>query len=380
MELTELELQLDELIEKVKSSKSFKQSIKMKEDFSTAWCEYAERTCFSEKAMNYYYDGFKITWAVPLFEVLTKIKVSSEVLKKFLSLRIETYYPHYAMCIHLFALLINHKNDNQDYYENILIFMTRNFKNKEGKVNGNAVKDFEKYFMSNITEGFVLPDLQNLKLNNNQRNKVGLMFLFCMENLSAETKNKINKEYINLILNWSKQNVIDEEDVKEYNISESKPKTKTIEEKLEDASIQLKNQKETITTLKETISYLQERLNFEQFEKSKYIEELRKVEGKKTNLAYEKVQLQNKITELEQKINSLHEDIESEKKLTKNVTGNNQRQLDAFFYRLSENLKFEYEDFKDALEADMSISLGENMRTQLGNVFKILSDSGIKLE
>jgi chromosome segregation ATPase len=149
---------------------------------------------------------------------------------------------------------------------------------------------------------------------------------------------------------------------------------------LEDASIQLKNQKETITTLKETISYLQERLNFEQFEKSKYIEELRKVEGKKTNLAYEKVQLQNKITELEQKINSLHEDIESEKKLTKNVTGNNQRQLDAFFYRLSENLKFEYEDFKDALEADMSISLGENMRTQLGNVFKILSDSGIKLE
>ena len=34
-------------------------------------------------------------------------------------------------------------------------------------------------------------------------------------------------------------------------------------------------------------------------------------------------------------------------------------------------------DYKDALSLEMSTDLGENMRDQLGEVFKILQDAGI---
>ena len=378
MELHELEAQLDEFIGKVKNSKSFKSSPKMRESFSPVWIEYAEKTSFSEKAMNYFYDGFKIAWSDPLFEYLKKTTVSPETLKKFFCLRLDSYHPHYAMCLHLLSHLINSKIENPSYYEKLFTFMTRNFKNKEGYVNGNAVKDFEKYFIFRINKDFVLPDLKKMDLNNMQLNKLGIMFTYCIENLSEETKNTLNPDVLNKVLNWSKEIVIDVEEA--MKIQTPAPKPKTTEEKLEEALIQLKKQKETIKALNDTVAHQQERIIVEGDERAKLLNELRKAQSQNSVLSYDKHQLQNTITELEQQIKSLHEDVASEKKLSRNVAGNSQKQLDAFFFKLSENLKFEYEDFKDALDADMSVSLGENMRTQLGNVFKILEDSGIKLE
>jgi len=378
MEINELEIKLEELANKIKNSKSFKSNQSIKESFTPIWIEYAEKTSFSEKAMNYYYDCFKIDWALPLYSYLQKNTIGKEVFTKFLSLRFDTYHPHFPMCLNLLAHLINNQNSNYDYFEKTLIFLPHNFKNREGNINGNAVKDFNKYFLETLNPDLPLPAFSKMNLNKMQLNKVGKMFIYCLENIQSENKEEKEIKKIQNLMDWSKSIITEVEEDTRKNIIDERPKT--VSEKLEDAFNYIKKQKDTIKSLSDTVEFQKEKIISEANDKTKILNELRNSQNLNTTLSYDKQKLQEKINELENIIKNLHEEFESEKKLNKNVAGNNQKQLDAFFYKLSENLKFEYEDFKDALDADMSISLGENMRTQLGNVFKILSDSGIKLE
>ena len=47
---------------------------------------------------------------------------------------------------------------------------------------------------------------------------------------------------------------------------------------------------------------------------------------------------------------------------------------------IASQLKAEYKDFIDALDMEMTIDLGENMRQQISTIFKILSKNGIDVE
>jgi len=55
------------------------------------------------------------------------------------------------------------------------------------------------------------------------------------------------------------------------------------------------------------------------------------------------------------------------------------RQADEGMRRLASELKIEYEDYLDAVDLPMNVDLGENMRDQLAEVFKILKKFGIEL-
>lgn len=48
--------------------------------------------------------------------------------------------------------------------------------------------------------------------------------------------------------------------------------------------------------------------------------------------------------------------------------------------RLAKALAIEYEDFMDGKDVPMTIALGENMRSQLAQVFKILEREGIRFQ
>ena len=53
------------------------------------------------------------------------------------------------------------------------------------------------------------------------------------------------------------------------------------------------------------------------------------------------------------------------------------KQSDETVKRIASRLRTYYMDYKGALSLEMSTDLGENMRDQLGEVFKILQDAGI---
>ena len=57
---------------------------------------------------------------------------------------------------------------------------------------------------------------------------------------------------------------------------------------------------------------------------------------------------------------------------------NRKRQYDEQLNIIASKLSIEYKDFVDALEMEMTIELGENMREQLRTVFNILEKQGIK--
>lgn len=48
--------------------------------------------------------------------------------------------------------------------------------------------------------------------------------------------------------------------------------------------------------------------------------------------------------------------------------------------RISRELKFEYQDFVSAEDFEMTIDLGENMREQLKNIFRIFEKEGISFK
>ena len=45
---------------------------------------------------------------------------------------------------------------------------------------------------------------------------------------------------------------------------------------------------------------------------------------------------------------------------------------------ISARLKVEYTDFQDALDMEMTVALGDNMRCQLDTIFRILEKAGMQ--
>ena len=54
--------------------------------------------------------------------------------------------------------------------------------------------------------------------------------------------------------------------------------------------------------------------------------------------------------------------------------------MDGQLNAIASKLKTEYREFKDALDLEMTVEIGEILRDQLMRVFKILSKAGIDIE
>lgn len=57
-----------------------------------------------------------------------------------------------------------------------------------------------------------------------------------------------------------------------------------------------------------------------------------------------------------------------------------QNSMDGQLNAIASKLKTEYSEFKDALDLEMTVEIGEILRDQLMRVFKILSKAGIDIE
>ena len=87
----------------------------------------------------------------------------------------------------------------------------------------------------------------------------------------------------------------------------------------------------------------------------------------------------SRIADLEERVSTLSADLSANRELVDMLGQDQARQSDEAMRRISRKLGIEYQDYKDALDVDMSVDLGENMRLQLGEVFKILKENGFDL-
>ena len=83
---------------------------------------------------------------------------------------------------------------------------------------------------------------------------------------------------------------------------------------------------------------------------------------------------------MDTEIKNLENQIESLEKMIDALTGNNSKQVTILANKIKSGLQIEYTDFQDALEIPMTIELGENLREQLKNIFRVLKKLGIEFE
>ena len=83
------------------------------------------------------------------------------------------------------------------------------------------------------------------------------------------------------------------------------------------------------------------------------------------------------IAELEAVVSQYKDELLKAKEMVEILRRDKEKQSDETVKRLASRLRTYYLDYKDAISLEMSIDLGENMRDQLGEVFKILQDAGI---
>ena len=107
--------------------------------------------------------------------------------------------------------------------------------------------------------------------------------------------------------------------------------------------------------------------------------ELESLREQNTTLNDSDVVLQQRIDELEKENDSLRESLSSAEEMLTMIEERDAHQAEIADEKMLQELRFEYEDYTNALELNMTVDLGENMRDQLGNVFEILKSGGIDL-
>lgn len=87
--------------------------------------------------------------------------------------------------------------------------------------------------------------------------------------------------------------------------------------------------------------------------------------------------LKSQVTEQEKIIVKLTEETEKHIKVMSIYNAERERSQQEFLNAIASKLKVEYIDFLDAIDMEMNIALGDNMREQLKAVFRILEKNGI---
>lgn len=90
--------------------------------------------------------------------------------------------------------------------------------------------------------------------------------------------------------------------------------------------------------------------------------------------------LQKNVNELRKQLAEKEEEVRSLKAMLDVSSKEGDRKFTEVILKLTEELRFEYEDYMTVRNHAMSIDLGENMRGQLGDIFAILKKAGLEID
>ena len=121
----------------------------------------------------------------------------------------------------------------------------------------------------------------------------------------------------------------------------------------------------------------QTKLQHLQRELTQSSEMLHAAESKTAELSQALASQAKKNEELEQSLTTYKDEAEKALEMVEILRRDKDKQSDETVKRIASRLRTYYMDYKDAISLEMSTDLGENMRDQLGEVFKILQDTGI---
>lgn len=407
--------------------------------FYQEWTKLAEQEGFSPAVEKYLYDGFVYQGAKPLRDYMRKSDEPLTVLKSLYEGRLfgNNCASTCQLLWHLLALHLNDSNQNIDIICSLIAKIPGAMINKERKPYSQASRCLKNNFYDALNPGVVLPPFQILyehKLGKHDALVFSSKITETMKNVDYSKWSDKSKKNISLVDAWVRpllqpsekpdlecispennhpqneslvQAVVQGENriAVPFSKKEKRPDEKNeattgaVSEKGEPKNSksvggltqELADTKKLLAetkaaqdkTLQELDKALQaltdslkkgERL---QGELDQNVNELRIAEKRISELQRQVRSVEKKNEELEAELAQQKDLAEKALATVEILRRDREKQSDATIKRLNSRLRTYYEDYKEATPMQMSVDLGENMRDQLGDVFKILQDAGI---
>lgn len=410
---------METLLRRKKENNKKEPTLVEKSEFLKAWICLVKENGYAGRAEQFLYEGFSFCGAEPFYLFLKQVTDQNDILKQMFSGKNygKDSNVTFRLLTHLFALMLN-----DEVPSNLLAPVIMHFpsacQNKEGKRLGTAVKTLDKYFLNILSPVIVLPPLNEIDLKPEMINS----FLNVLSSLICELKqtgslkktvifniSRLEKwagEYLEVISGIDEHTRSVCEDHKDLNFApEENPAHEQGNHVSPESEIKKAVHMETLPEILIHAQTLAVRILKENDEKEKRIMELESKNHNKdfqlaevskklkvqeaviSDLNKEKYELENQCRSLKQmldeKENLLKEkdmEIAGRIKISEALSRDRSRQVDESLQRIASKIKVEYRDFMDALNAPMTIDLGENMRLQLISIFEILEKAGMKME
>lgn len=407
---------LQSLINNKKVNKKKKFSIEEKENFSKAWINLSIESNFNHSAEQFLYDGFGFCGVVPFYSYLLQKEDKEATLTALFN---GNFYGKdsnvtFRLMSHLLALMLN---DNSP--QNMLSLVIRRFKgacvNKDQNRLKTAEKTMEKYFFSVLSPDATLCPLASIDVKSSLIKEFITLVSSIMAGIenSGDLKGNVVKN-ITKVREWfaayddTFQTPYEPERTaaaKNKNDATSKdnPQETTIkdvpQEKISDDTIL--NFVGLIKNLNKLASAIKAENDLQKEKIKSLTVELETTKNKLTDANQEIAkraliirELQEKLFAANETISLLNQDVKNKEalivkkdveiadriKMADVISRDRNKQAEESLQRLASKIKVEYLDFMDAQDIPMTCDLGENLRIQLQNVFKILEKGGMKFK
>lgn len=401
---------MENLLRAKKENNKKEPTMAEKADFMETWTAIVSENGYLGKAEQFLYEGFGFCGAEPFYQFLKQSSNQKETIKQLFSGR---YYGKdsnvtFRIVTHLFALMMN-DDVSSDLIEPIIKHFPAACLNKEGKRLGTAAKTMEKYFLNVLLPATVLHPLKEMELNPGVINN----FLSVLASLINELKqmDSIKEPVTSNILrveNWAKDylgkpiekgnSCPDSANEMANGNSGINPNNSSAEKKREIDTTSLglvldqakilaaQLQKENDIQKKKIIEF-ETREHDNTLKLAEVVKELEEERETAAELRRQKYELEGQCRvqqkELDDRDRMLREkdaEITERIKMSEVLSRDRSRQADESLQRIASEIRVEYRDFKDAIDAPMTVDLGENLRLQLLSVFEILEKSGMKIK
>ena len=411
---------LDELIA-LKKNKGHKITKKESEDFVSAWSELiAAEGGFSEKAEQYYYDGFIFAGAKPFVNwvLLSEDKFSAlDALFKGRAFGKDTAST-FRVLISTLAHLMKEKPEDKNLVCPLIKRIPSSSKNKENKTIGDGHRIVQKYFISEMDDTSVLPVLSDLDVKPVFINSFISVFDELLNRLDMAALSKKDVQTLAAVNRWLHPGTAEGEASKKDSETEQTGYEGQNEGSSSPAQQEQSSPRQNINPYDQLVSVLNEAITLSgnlrntsksseqkcvalqdtigslQREVDTLNAQLKAARQRESALEEQLADRGNQIACLNLKVKSLEETIQNmtseietkDREISQRtqmidaLSRDRAKQSDEQLHRLASKLKVEYRDFRDAEALTMDCDLGENMREQLKNVFSILNKAGITLD
>lgn len=349
---------------------------------------------YSDQVEEYLFSGYSFAGVKPVIDIINKMSLEerTDFIEQVLSGKLYSINEKgisFKLLVDLFTQFIVCFPQDKSTISKLIKSIPAKSKVKTGQLLGDAPKVIDKYFLSVIRENTQLPSFESLELSNDDIKRFTDLFLFILQSIKASKK--ISEKKIKNVLEWLAATNVNQSVSVDSKDNTSSTMPKQADNK--NAEIKPLSSYEFENLCKRVLLTLDcyKALEKESALLNARITTLEKeLETKKTqleNLKTKTNESEKALTEQINRNNSLLEELNEVKTEKNKLQGivdiysedkesSQTEQLNA----IASKLKAEYRDFQDALEMEMTVELGENIKEQVIQIFKILAKAGIDVE